>query len=488
MKVNPHSLKTVHFIGIGGIGMSGIAEVLHNLGFTVQGSDKVENSNTKRLIDLGVKVFIGHHAHHLDKAQVVVVSSSIKGTNPELITARERRIPVVKRAEMLAELMHLKYAIAISGTHGKTTTTSLIAALLDAANMDPTVINGGIINAYGTNARLGEGEWVVVEADESDGTFIKLPATIAIVTNIDPEHMDYYGDFESLKDAFRKFVDQLPFYGLGILCWDHPVVRTLAESITDRRVVTYGLEEGSHIRGANIQSSTNGMRFDVEIFEGQQTYASSLKRPSVIPLPKKIKDLFIPMMGNHNVQNALTLVAIARELGLGEEIVRQALIQFKGVKRRFTKVGEVEGVTIIDDYAHHPEEIRKVIEAAQQACHGRVILVMQPHRYTRLSHLFDEFVRCCEKANYIIMTTVYSAGEEPIKGATSEHLVEELQRKKQNVSFAKDQNELVSCLISIIQPNDYVICAGAGSITHWAAALPTQLNTLLIKHGPCNCK
>src|SRR5476651_1021210 len=379
----PHDIGPVHFVGIGGIGMSGIAEVLANLGYTVTGSDLADSANVKRLRDKGIKVAIGHHSENIDGADVVVVSSAIKRDNPELAAARAKRLPVVRRAEMLAELMRLKSCVAIAGTHGKTTTTSLVAALLDAGNFDPTVINGGIINAYGTNARLGSGDWMVVEADESDGTFVRLPATIAVVTNIDPEHLDFYGNFEAVQQAFETFVGNIPFYGFAALCIDHPVVQSMIPRVAERRIVTYGMSPQADIRAINIVIDREGARYDV-------TIADRFNETS-----RTITGITLPMFGQHNVQNSLAVIAVAEEMGLGEEVVREALGKFKGVKRRFTKTGESNGVTVIDDYGHHPVEIAATLRAARSATGNNVIAVVQPHRYTRLRDLFDDFCTCC---------------------------------------------------------------------------------------------
>ncbi|MBY0282191.1 MAG: UDP-N-acetylmuramate--L-alanine ligase [Alphaproteobacteria bacterium] len=481
MRIPPQTVHHLHFIGIGGIGMSGIAEVLYNLGYQVKGSDIAENNNTNRLQKIGIPVSIGHKAENVHDAQVVIVSSAVKNDNPEVVAARSYGIPVIQRAEMLAELMRLKFSIAISGTHGKTTTTSLAASLLDAASMDPTVINGGIINAYNTNARLGTGDWTVVEADESDGSFVKLPATIAIVTNIDPEHMEFYGDIESLKKAFLKFVANIPFYGLAVLCADHPTVMEISSQITDRRIITYGFDQNAMIRAVNMRMSAEGTTFDVDINRPLSHQTLMLSEISKIKaLPTRIKDLFLPMVGKHNVQNALSAIAIAQELGLGEDIIRKAFMGFKGVKRRFTKVGVSEGVTIIDDYAHHPVEIKTVLEAARQATTGKIIAVIQPHRYSRLSYLFDEFSACFKGCDQLIIAPVYGAGEAPIEGATSENLAKavRLSGDVQNVYEIEDAKEIPYLLRRLAKPGDIVLCLGAGSITYWAASLPALLDPL----------
>src|SRR3954453_12969791 len=379
MRSLPESIGPIHFVGIGGIGMSGIAEVLHNLGYRVQGSDLAESANTKRLTELGIRVAIGHRAENLDAAEVIVVSSAVKPDNPEVVAARARRLPVVRRAEMLAQLMRLKWSIAVAGTHGKTTTTSIIGALLETGGLDPTVINGGIINAYGTNTRLGAGDWMVVEADESDGTFTRLPATIAIVTNIDPEHLDYYRDFETLRQAFEDFVGNIPFYGFAALCIDHPVVQGMIPKLSDRRVLTYGFSPQADIRAVDIRLGPDGARYDIVVSN------------TLSDRGRTIADLFLPMFGRHNVQNSLAVAAVAEAMALGDEALRTALYNFKGVKRRFTKTGEWNGVTVIDDYGHHPVEIAAVLQAARAIVAGKVIAVVQPHRYTRVWHLFDGF-------------------------------------------------------------------------------------------------
>lgn len=480
MRIPSHSVKQIHFVGIGGIGMSGIAEILHNLGYTISGSDVSENPNVLRLQALGINVFIGHNADNIKGAQVVVTSTAVKQHNPEVLEARKLKIPVIKRAEMLAELMQLKLSVAISGTHGKTTTTSLTAALFDEAGLDPTVVNGGIINSYGTNARLGMGDWIVVEADESDGSFLKLPGTIAVVTNIDPEHIDFYGDFDSLKNAFRTFIERVPFYGLGILAIDHPVVRELQATITDRRIVTYGFSEDANIRATNLRETMEGITFDIELVGNGALISRSLAKDQISILPRKIRDIFLPMMGKHNVQNALSVVAIAQELGIDDQCVKQAFANFKGIKRRFTKIGTVGGVTVIDDYAHHPVEIKTVLSAARQACQGKVIAIVQPHRYSRLHHLFDDFTNCFELADTVFVAPVYAAGEDPIEGATSENLVRAIQQTGMtDARYLADPSELAKSVAPFLNNGDMIICMGAGNITQWATVLPQQLQELL---------
>jgi len=472
MRALPFDIGTLHFVGIGGIGMSGIAEILHNLGYRVQGSDAAENANVQRLRDIGVEVRIGQRADNLGDAQVAVVSSAIKPGNPELTAARERFIPVVRRAEMLGELMRLKWSVAVGGTHGKTTTTSLIAAVLEAADFDPTVINGGIINAYGTNARLGDGDWMVVEADESDGSFVKLPATVAVVTNIDPEHMEFYGSEDALHDAFEAFVENIPFYGFAVLCLDHPAVQGLIGRIEDRRVVTYGFTPQADVRAVNVAVEPAGARFDVKI-AGRRGSA-----------PRSIRGLSLPMVGRHNVQNAVSAVAVANEMGIDDEVLKAGLAGFSGVKRRFTKTGEAGGITVIDDYAHHPVEIAAVLQAARQAARttagGKVIAVVQPHRYTRLADLFDGFCTCFNDADRVVVADVYAAGETPIPGADRDSLVAGLlSRGHRHAEALPDPAQLAAMVAAMAKAGDLVVCLGAGNITAWANALPGQLKSAL---------
>jgi UDP-N-acetylmuramate--alanine ligase len=471
MRSLPLSIGTVHFVGIGGIGMSGIAEVMHNLGYDVQGSDLHANANVTRLRKLGMSIHIGHAAENLGDARVVVISSAVNAENPEVVAARGRLIPVVRRAEMLAELMRLKWAIAIGGTHGKTTTTSLIAAMLDAGHMDPTVINGGIINAYGTNARLGAGDWAVVEADESDGTFIKLPATIAVVTNIDPEHMDFYGTFDRVREAFRIFVENIPFYGFAALCSDHPEVQALIPRVPDRKIVTYGFNPQADVRAVNVTLGPTGATFDIVIADR----ASGASRT--------IRQVHLPMYGQHNVQNSLAAVVVANELGFSEEIVRAGLGSFGGVKRRFTKTGESNGVVVIDDYGHHPVEITAVLRAARSAATGNVIAVVQPHRYSRLQSLFEDFCSCFNDADTVIVADVYPAGEQPIEGINRDALVKGLLARGHRKAVAlASPAELPNLLHDLVKPGDFVVCLGAGNITTWAHALPAQLDAVASGH------
>lgn len=463
----PKAIGLVHFIGIGGIGMSGIAEVLHNLGHRVQGSDQADSANVQRLRDKGIEVFVGQKAENLGDAEVVVVSTAIKKDNPELVAAREKHLPIVRRAEMLAELMRFRNAIAIGGTHGKTTTTSMVATLLEAGNLDPTVINGGIINAYGTNARMGEGEWMVVEADESDGTFLKLPADVAVITNIDPEHLDHYGNFDAVRAAFRQFVENVPFYGFGVMCLDHPEVQALVGKIEDRKIITYGENPQADVRFSNMRFEDGKSKFDVEIRRRRTGQVFNLN------------DLALPMPGRHNVSNACAAIAVANRLGISEEDIRKGLASFGGVKRRFTYTGEANGVSVFDDYGHHPVEIRAVLNAARESCSGRVIAVHQPHRYSRLSSLFSDFAHCFNDADTIILAPVYAAGEAPIEGVDSQSLVEATKGAgHRDARYVAGAEDLAPMIASIAKPGDFVVMLGAGNITYWAAALPQELKNL----------
>jgi UDP-N-acetylmuramate--alanine ligase len=463
----PREIGPIHFVGIGGIGMSGIAEVLNNLGYTVQGSDASESGNVARLREKGVKVSVGHKPENVDGADVVVVSTAIKRDNPELMAARAQRIPVVRRAEMLAELMRLKSCVAIAGTHGKTTTTSMVATLLDAGGLDPTVINGGIINAYGTNARLGGGDWMVVEADESDGTFLKLPADIAIVTNVDPEHLDHFKTFEAVQDAFGHFVENVPFYGFAVMCTDHPVVQSLVGRIEDRRIVTYGENPQADARLAGLTPMGGGSKFNV-VFRNRKTGATH-----------EIADIALPMPGRHNALNATAAIAVAHELGLSDQAIREAMAGFGGVKRRFTRTGEWNGVTVIDDYGHHPVEIAAVLRAARESTNGKIIAVVQPHRYTRLQSLFEEFCACFNDADAVVVADVYPAGEAPIPGIDRDHFVLGLRAHgHREVTPLQKPSDLAGVIKGLAGRGDLVVCLGAGSITQWAYALPGELKAL----------
>ena len=458
----PTQLGPIHFVGIGGIGMSGIAEVLLEFGYTVQGSDLKASKITARLEAMGAKIFVGQKAENLAKAEVIVISSAIKPGNPELDAARRAGLPVVRRAEMLAELMRLKSNIAVAGTHGKTTTTTMVATLLDAGGIDPTVINGGIIHAYGSNARMGQGEWMVVEADESDGTFNRLPATIAIVTNIDPEHMEHWGSIENLRQGFHDFVSNIPFYGLAVCCTDHPEVQALVGRITDRRVVTFGFNAQADVRAVNLRYKGGAAYFDI-----------ALQAENMV-----IEGCTLPMPGDHNVSNALAAVAVARHLGMRADQIRDALKGFKGVNRRFTKVGEVNGISIIDDYGHHPVEIAAVLRAARQSVEegGRVIAVHQPHRYSRLSSLFEDFCACFNDADVVGIAEVFAAGEAPIPGASREDLVAGLiGHGHRHARAIHDEDDLLRLVQEQARPGDIVVCLGAGTISAWANGLPARL-------------
>ncbi|MHA1560400.1 MAG: UDP-N-acetylmuramate--L-alanine ligase [Alphaproteobacteria bacterium] len=457
-------LGAIHFVGIGGIGMSGIAEALTTLGYRVQGSDVTESANVLRLREKNIPVAVGHAAANLGDAEVVVVSSAIKRDNPELRAAREKLLPVVRRAEMLAELMRLKSAIAVGGTHGKTTTTSLVAALLDAGDLDPTVINGGIINAYGSNARMGAGDWMVVEADESDGTFVKLPADIAIVTNIDPEHLDHYGSFDRVREAFRQFVENVPFYGFAVMCSDHPEVQALIGRIEDRRIITYGANPQADVRYADLRTEGAFTRFTAIIHDRASANV------------ERIENISLAMPGEHNVQNATAAIAVAHQLGIGAEAIRAGLSSFAGVKRRFTRTGTWNGVQIIDDYAHHPVEISAVLSAARDATDKRVIAIVQPHRYTRLRDLFDSFCTAFNAADTVLVAPVFEAGETPIAGFDRDGLVEGLRlRGHRDARALSGPEEIAETVAGIARSGDYVVLLGAGSITHWANALPDAL-------------
>ncbi|WP_182417427.1 UDP-N-acetylmuramate--L-alanine ligase [Bartonella sp. HY038] len=463
----PLNIGLIHFIGIGGIGMSGIAEVLHNLGYQVQGSDQSDNANVIRLREKGIKVFIGHDGNNLGDAEVVVVSTAIKKTNPEYMAARERLLPIVRRAEMLAELMRFRQAVAIGGTHGKTTTTSMVATLLDAGGYDPTVINGGIINAYGTNARMGEGDWMVVEADESDGTFLKLPADIAVVTNIDPEHLDHYGSFDAVREAFRQFVENVPFYGFGVMCLDHPEVQTMVSRIDDRRIITYGNNPQADVRFLNHHMEGANSHFDV-IIRNRKTGETV-----------EMKDLVLPMPGLHNVSNATAAIAVAHELGVTDTAIAKGLAAFGGVKRRFTHSGSWNGIEFFDDYGHHPVEIKAVLKAAREATKGNVIAIVQPHRFSRLHDLFDDFATGFNDADRVVVAPVYAAGEEPIEGVSAQSLVERIKTAgHRDARFVSGVEDLPTMIKDIAKPGDFVVFLGAGNITQWAYQVPQELQKL----------
>ncbi|MFN2258703.1 MAG: UDP-N-acetylmuramate--L-alanine ligase [Parasphingopyxis sp.] len=456
-------IGTIHFVGIGGIGMSGIARVMNNLGYKVQGSDMAESANVEAMRERGIDVHIGHDPDNLGDAEVVVTSTAVQRDNVEVQSALERRIPVVKRAEMLAELMKLKKTVAIAGTHGKTTTTSLVAAMMDAGGLDPTVINGGVINAYKSNARLGAGDWMVVEADESDGSFLRLDGTLAVVTNIDPEHLDHYGTFEQAKRAYVQFVENVPFYGAALLCLDHPEVQGIIPRVSDRRIVTYGFSAQADIRAEKVEPHDGGNCFDVVIRnrDGET---------------RRIENVELPMAGRHNVQNALAAIGIGLELGIPDAKIAKGFAGFGGVNRRFTKVGEANGVTVIDDYGHHPVEIRAALSAARERAEGAVFAVMQPHRFSRLHDLIEDFEIAFNDADAVFVTPVYAAGEEPIEGIDAAALVAGIRERGHGAAKAvTDEEELAALLGAQAQPGDIVICLGAGDITRWAARLPDNL-------------
>ncbi|MEM6676593.1 MAG: UDP-N-acetylmuramate--L-alanine ligase [Pseudomonadota bacterium] len=466
----PVDIGAIHFIGIGGIGMSGIAEVMLTLGYPVQGSDLKASPITERLERLGARVMIGQAAENIAEAGVVVVSSAIKEDNPELEAARTASLPVVRRAEMLAELMRMRWNVAVAGTHGKTTTTSLCAALLDAGGADPTVINGGIIQAYGSNARPGEGRWMVVEADESDGTFVKLPATIAVVTNIDPEHMDHYGDLERLRAAFDAFVHNIPFYGCLVACIDHPEVQGLIGRVDDRRVVTYGFSRQADVRGENVRHENGGVCFDA-VLRPKGSAEKGLEKGAEERL-----SIAMRMPGEHNALNALAAIAVARELKVTAAEIVGGLGGFEGVKRRFTRVGNWQGVEIVDDYGHHPVEIGAVLKAARAATQGRVIAIHQPHRFSRLADLFTDFCACFNDADVVGITDVFAAGEAPIEGISRDALVGGLRGHGHREAFAvRGPEGLADFVAEHARPGDMVLCLGAGSISAWANGLPDAL-------------
>jgi len=462
----PFDIGPIHFIGIGGIGMSGIAEIMLRTGYVVQGSDAKASANTERLEKLGARIFIGHDASHVSGVSAVVYSTAVKADNPEMVAARAARIPLVRRAEMLAELMRLQSSVAVGGTHGKTTTTSMVACLMDAGGLDPTVVNGGIINAYGTNAKVGEGDWIVVEADESDGSFLRLKSTVAIVTNIDPEHLDHYGDFDAARKAFRDFVENVPFYGFAVVCLDHPEVQALAATVENRRLITYGTNPQAEVRATNISMGPDGARFDVTLaIRGQETVT--------------LADMRLPMAGNHNMLNALAAIAVSRELGVSDEALRTGLAAFGGVRRRFTTTGVSNGIRVIDDYGHHPVEIASVLTAARSVSQGKVIAVVQPHRFTRLRDLFQDFCACFNDADEVIVADVYTAGEAPIPGIDRDALVAGLIRwGHRNALPLGAAADLPAIIARDARPGDVVVLLGAGDITAWAYALPAQLDAL----------
>ncbi|HIQ17018.1 MAG TPA: UDP-N-acetylmuramate--L-alanine ligase [Novosphingobium capsulatum] len=463
-------IGTIHFVGIGGIGMSGIAEVMHNMGYAVQGSDMAESYVVEGLRARGIPVMIGQRAENVANAQVVVTSTAVKRDNPEVVAALEARIPVVRRAEMLAELMRLKNTVAVAGTHGKTTTTSLVACLLDAGGVDPTVINGGIINSYGSNARLGDSEWMVVEADESDGSFLRLDGTIAVVTNIDPEHLDHYGSFDKVKRAFVEFIENVPFYGAAMLCIDHPEVQAIIPQVRDRRVVTYGFSAQADVRGESVTPIPGGNRFTAVLRQRDGSF-------------QRIEDIVLPMPGRHNVQNALAAIGVAVEMGVEHDLIRTGFAKFGGVKRRFTRVGTVEvpggEVAVIDDYGHHPVEIRAVLAAAREGVRGRVIAVVQPHRFTRLRDHMDDFQAAFHDADMVYAAPVYAAGEQPIEGIDSAAMVEGIKARGHRAAFQiAGADALAAELAPQLQPGDMIVCLGAGDITKWAAGLAGAITAL----------
>ena len=468
----PEGLGTVHIIGIGGIGMSAIAEILHAQGFTVQGSDQKDSANVRRLRAKGIRVFVGHDAINLVGARFVVISTAVKDHNPELLAARDKSLPIIRRAEMLAELMRLYRTVSITGTHGKTTTTSLTAHIFEQAGVDPTVITGGIINEWGSNARLGEkGGWMIVEADESDGTFVKIPTQIGVVTNIDPEHLDYFGTVENMHAAYEAFYRNIPFYGLTVTCIDHPVVREMIDRLAlrrdGRRMVTYGWSKDADI-----------VLTDVRI-EGVETVFSARVGAG---LPGGARDLVgwrVPLPGEHIALNALAAFAVSAETGIEDDAIRTAMASFSGVKRRFQKTGEVNGVTIYDDYGHHPIEIAAVLRAARQGARGRLVAVVEPHRYSRVKALFSEFCNCVREADKVIVAPLYAAGEAPIPNIDHHSLARGMDTSEiGEVLVADSPADLANLIAYATRAGDTVIFFGAGHSTEWAHAMPGELEKL----------
>jgi len=464
----PGEMGPVHILGIGGIGMSAIAEILHAKGYTVQGSDQKDSANVRRLRAKGIRVFVGHDPVNLVGARYIVVSSAIKRSNPELEAARARGLPIIRRAEMLAELMRLYATVAVTGTHGKTTTTSLIAHVFERAGLDPTVITGGIINSWGSNARLGNGQWMIVEADESDGTFIKIPAQIGVVTNIDPEHLDYFKSVENMHREFEAFYRNVPFYGAAVTCIDHPVVADMIERLElrrdGRRLLTYGTQAGADLVLKSARVENGATFFDADL------------GPRVRGGQRAIRGWSVPLLGHHNALNALAAVAAASEAGIADEVVRKALFGFSGVKRRFQPTGTWNGVAVYDDYGHHPVEIAAVLKAARAGARGRVIAVVEPHRYTRVRDLFSEFAACFKDADSVILTPLYSAGELPIEGIDHASLAQAIRAAGHPAVFTVDSERgIAPALRRIAAPGDIVVCLGAGNSTEWAHALPGWL-------------
>ncbi len=450
----PFDIGTTHFVGIGGIGMSGIAEIMHRMGLSVQGSDQAEGGNVVRLRDMGIPVSVGHASENIGDASAIVVSSAVKMNNPELRAATDRNVPVLRRADMLAELMRYKWCVTIAGTHGKTTTTALVATLLRADDRDPTVVNGGIMNAYGSNAWLGSGDWMVAEADESDGTFVRLPVAVGVITNIDPEHLDHYGSQTALEDAFIEFARNVPYYGALVVNGDHDGVAAIMDRIDHCTVVSFGFSESVDIRASDLRYDNGAATFDVTLPDGVVTGIS------------------LPMAGKHNVLNALAAFGVARQLGVKTDVITKAMAGVEGVQRRFTHVAEVAGVHIIDDYAHHPVEIEAVLGAAREAYQGRVIAVVQPHRYTRLRDLFDGFCNCFGEADLVLVADVFAAGEAPIDGFDRASLAAGIPG---DVLELADESALADVVAEHSQPGDVVVCLGAGSISAWSRRLPDAL-------------
>tara|TARA_B100001013_G_scaffold83428_2_gene45464 strand:- start:320 stop:1717 length:1398 start_codon:yes stop_codon:yes gene_type:complete len=464
MKINLASNEVIHFIGIGGIGMSGLAQIMKNMGFKIQGSDLYQNKNTERLIKLGIKVFYGHRKKNLRKATIIVISSAIKNNNNELKAARRKKLSVFKRGDMLANIVSLKKNIIITGSHGKTTTTSLVANILVEAGLDPTVINGGVINSFKNNAQLGKGEWAVIESDESDGSFLKLPVTYSIVTNIDREHIDYYGNFEKLKKSFHKFIEKTPSFGKSIICIDNNNLKFLINKYKSKNILTYGFDKSSNYQIINVNKNKNYSVFDINVKHSKNKIY-------------KIKKIKINLLGNHNISNTTAAIGIALNLGIKINIIKKALKKFLGIQRRFTKVFSIKKREFFDDYAHHPTEIKAVIEGARQVYKNRkIVCVFQPHRYSRIKALKKEFASSFKSSNTVVLCPVYSAGEK-IKYNFNQDNFSKLISKKSRVQVINVANrqELKNYIKKNLLDEEMVICMGAGSISSWIREIGNQL-------------
>ena len=471
MKPFSKDIGVIHFIGIGGIGMSGIAEILCNLGYKISGSDINKSSNVNRLIEMGIKVHIGQRAGNIKNVSIIVISSAIPEDNVELVAGALNKIPIVRRADMLAELMRFKKSISVGGSHGKTTTTSFISSLLEGAKLDPTVVNGGIIEAYGTNARLGKSDWMIVEADESDGTFIKLPSTYVVITNIDREHIDFYKTFDNLNRAFRNFVENIPFYGVAFVCIDSPDTENLCKDIKYRKLITYGFNRKSDLMISNVKVKNYLTYFDITI------------NKSNLSKKKFIKNIAIPIPGDHNIRNACASIAVALELDIKEKTIKDVLLNFRGVERRFSFVGSVNNIKIIDDYAHHPTEIKNTLKAARLLCNGKLIVVFEPHRYSRIIDLYDEFINSFFDADILFVTKIYSAGEKQITDINEKIIAKSIQKMgHKNVKCFKDEKCMEVELSEVSSSNDFIIFLGAGSISKKARSMEESMLKIIRKN------